>query len=97
LPFFVIERAVPEKNRPSFSKLLCPEQDFSVLILSVSRRFGQTMKSCKNLTCSLFNANFLKSAKDFIYRIERTTAKTRCLYNRGVSNAGQDLPERLIK
>jgi len=83
--YFVNKRAVPEKNRPSFGKLLYPEQDysvwsfrsrnFSVLVVSVSRRFGQTMKSCKNLTCSLFNANFLKSTKDFIYRIERTTAR----------------------
>jgi len=33
---------------------------------SVSRHFGQTMKSCRNLTCSHFNAIVLKSTKGFI-------------------------------
>ena len=36
------------------------------LAISVSRQFGQTMKSCRNLTCSLFYANVLKSTKGFI-------------------------------
>jgi len=26
-------------------------RDFSVLVVSISRHFGQTMKSCRNLTC----------------------------------------------
>jgi len=56
--------------------LFCPEQDFSVwpfrsrdlsvLVVSVSRNFGQTMKSCRNLIYSLFNANLLKSTKGSI-------------------------------
>jgi len=29
--------------------------------VSVWGHFGQTMKSCRNLTCSYFNANILKS------------------------------------
>jgi len=39
---------------------------FSVMAVSVSRHFGHAMKSCRNLTCSLFNANLLKSTKGFI-------------------------------
>jgi len=38
------------------------------LVVSVSRHFGQTMKSCRDLTCSLFDANALKSTKGFIYK-----------------------------
>jgi len=43
-------------------------QDFSVLVVPVTRHFGQAMKSCRNLICSLFNANVLKSTKGFIYK-----------------------------
>jgi len=38
----------------------------SVWAVSVWGHFGQTMKSCRNLTCSLFNANLLKSTRSFI-------------------------------
>jgi len=41
-------------------------RDFSVLVVPVSRHFGQAMKSCRNLICSLFNANVLKSNEGFI-------------------------------
>jgi len=41
-------------------------QVFSVLVVLVWRHFGQAMKSCRNLVCSLFNANVLKSTKGFI-------------------------------
>jgi len=41
-------------------------RDFSVLVVPVSRHFGQAMKSRRNLICSLFNANVLKSTKGFI-------------------------------
>jgi len=41
-------------------------RDFSVLIVPVSRHFGQAMKSCRNLICSLFNANVLKSTNGFL-------------------------------
>ena len=36
------------------------------LVVSVSRHIGQAMKSCRNLTFSLFDANMLKSSKGFI-------------------------------
>jgi len=41
-------------------------RDFSVLVVPVSRHFAQTMKYCRNLICSLFNANILESTKGFI-------------------------------
>ena len=41
-------------------------REFSVWADSVLGHFGQTMKSCRNLICSHFNANMLKSTKDFI-------------------------------
>ena len=41
-------------------------RDFSVLVVSVSRHFGQNMKFCRNLTCSFFDANVLKSTKGLI-------------------------------
>jgi len=41
-------------------------QDFSVLVVLVSRHFRQAMKSCRNLICSLFYANVLKSTNSFI-------------------------------
>jgi len=43
-------------------------RDFSVLVVSVSRHFGQNMKFCRNLTCSFFNANVLKSTKGLIQK-----------------------------
>jgi len=36
------------------------------LVVSVWGHFGQTMKSCRNLTCWHFNANILKSTRSFI-------------------------------
>ena len=50
-------------------------RDFSVLVVSVSTNFGQIMKSCRNLTCSLFNANVLKSTKGFIKKKLQTWYK----------------------
>jgi len=38
----------------------------SVRAVSVWGHFGQTMKSCRNLTCSHFDANILKSTRSFI-------------------------------
>jgi len=38
-------------------------RDFSVVVVSASRYFGQTMKSCRILVCSLFNANLLEATK----------------------------------
>ena len=40
----------------------------SVLVVPVLRYFSQAMKSCRNLACSLFNANVLKSTKGFILK-----------------------------
>jgi len=31
-------------------------------------RFGHTMKSCRNRTCSAFNANIVKSTRSFIFK-----------------------------
>jgi len=35
---------------------------------SVWEHFGQTMISCRNLTCSHFNANIPKSKRSFIWK-----------------------------
>jgi len=37
----------------------------SVWAVSVWGHFGQTMKSCRNLACSHFNANIFKSTRSF--------------------------------
>jgi len=37
-----------------------------VWVVSVWGHFGQTINSCRNLTCSHFNANILKSTRSFI-------------------------------
>jgi len=65
MPAFPLGR-VAEARYTSFRSELFSSRDFSVLVVPVSRHFGQAMKSCRNLICSLFNANVLKSKKGFI-------------------------------
>ena len=42
----------------------------SIWAVSVWVYFGQTMKSCRNLACSQFYANVLKSTKNFILKLQ---------------------------
>ena len=58
------------RNRNFWSELF-GSRDFSILVVMVSKHFGQAMKSCRNLACLLFNANLLQSAEGFM---EKKTA-----------------------
>jgi len=66
------------RNR-TFRSELFGSLDFSILIVTVSKHFGQAMKSCRNLACSLFNANLLQSAEGFIKKKLQTWSKTQQL------------------
>ena len=60
-------RSGPFRSGP-FRSGLFRSVDISVWAVSVWEHFGQTMKSCRNLTCSHFNANILKSTRSFILK-----------------------------
>jgi len=53
-------------SNPVYIVIYEPVREFSVWADSVWGHFGQTMKSWRNLICSHFNANVLKSTKGFI-------------------------------
>ena len=43
-----------KNTEQDFSVWPFQSRDISILVVSVSKHFGQTMKSCRNVTCSLF-------------------------------------------
>ena len=58
-------RSGPFRSEPSPSGPF-RSGDISVWAVLVWEHFGRTIKPCRNLTCSHFNANILKSTKSFI-------------------------------